>query len=156
MLPLWYTLRRLHPAAMVSMSRDGEILAEWLASLGYATVLRGSSSRGGAEALAGALEQLRSRTLLITPDGPRGPARAAKPGALVAALRSGVPLVVAGWSCRRVIRFGSWDRMEAPAPFARVEVRYRRLELPGLSAERRLTEDDLDWLSAAINGVTAD
>lgn len=154
MLPLWYALRGLHPSAIVSPSADGGVLAGWLGSLGYGPVLRGSSSRGGGEALAAAVELLAERSVLLTPDGPRGPSRQAKPGALVAALRADVPLVVAGWSARRVIRFGSWDRMEAPAPFSRVRIRYALFDHTGLSAEQRLTPEDLARLSRAIDAVS--
>lgn len=156
MLPLWYTFRRLHPAAIVSPSNDGGILARWLLQLGYGQVLRGSSSRGGGEVLSGAVGAASARCVLVTPDGPRGPARQAKPGAIVAALRAGVPLVVAGWRCRRVIRFGSWDAMEAPAPFARVDVRYARFDLAGLSAGALITPIDLARLDAAIDEVCRD
>jgi lysophospholipid acyltransferase (LPLAT)-like uncharacterized protein len=154
MLPMWYALRKLHPAAIVSPSNDGGMLAAWLGSLGYGAVLRGSSSRGGSAALSASVEQLRSRSVLVTPDGPRGPARQAKPGALLAALRAGVPLVVAGWSCERAIRFRSWDRMEAPLPVARVDVRYELFDMTGLSVDRRLHDEDLARLSAAIDRVS--
>lgn len=155
MLPLWFTLRGLRPAAVVSGSDDGEILARYLTALGYPAVLRGSSTRGGSEVLAEAVRQLRTRSLLITPDGPRGPAREAKAGAIVAALRARVPLVVAGWSCNRTIRFRSWDRMEAPMPLTRITVRYARVELGGLDAGSRIGTFDLDRLTAALDAVSA-
>jgi lysophospholipid acyltransferase (LPLAT)-like uncharacterized protein len=153
MIPLWYRLRRIAPAALVSPSRDGTILARWLDALGYAAVLRGSSSRGGSEALAAAGEQLRERSLLITPDGPRGPSGEAKAGAILAAVRAGVPLVVAGWRCDRVIRFRSWDRMEVPTPFARVIVRYAVFDTRAFAPGSRIGAEALQSFAAAIDAV---
>ena len=152
MLPLWYALRYLAPAAVVSASRDGELLARYLGSLGYPSVLRGSSSRGGSEVLSAAVAELALRPVLITPDGPRGPARVAKPGAIVAALRAEVPVVVAGWRSDRTLRFRSWDRMEVPLPFARVDIRYERFDV-GVPTGDRVVEKDLARLAAALDGV---
>lgn len=151
MLPFWFTLRGLRPAAVISPSDDGEILARYLRSLGYPAILRGSSSRGGSEVLAESVRQLRSRPLLITPDGPRGPARAAKAGAIVAALRAHVPLVAAGWSSNRAMRFRSWDAMQAPLPFARITIRYRRFDLGGLSPAERVDDDALARFSGLLD-----
>jgi lysophospholipid acyltransferase (LPLAT)-like uncharacterized protein len=156
MLPLWYRLRTIQPAAVVSPSRDGEILARYLEALRYGAIVRGSSSRGGSEALAAAVHQVRERSVLITPDGPRGPVREAKPGAILAALRADVPLVVAGWRCDRVVRFRSWDRMQVPMPFARITVRYARFDLGGLAPGARITKAELKRFSAAIDGVSQD
>lgn len=125
MLPVWYRFRGPRAGALVSMSRDGALLADYLErGLGYGEVIRGSSSRSGGEALREMVELLGERTCLITPDGPRGPLHRAKPGALIAASRAGVPLVLAGWECRRVTVLRSWDRMEIPHPFARIDIRY--------------------------------
>jgi lysophospholipid acyltransferase (LPLAT)-like uncharacterized protein len=125
MLPVWYRFRGPRTGALVSMSRDGALLADYLKrGLGYGRVIRGSSSRSGGEALREMVELLGERTCLITPDGPRGPLHRAKPGALIAASRAGVPVVLAGWECRRVTVLRSWDRMEIPHPFARIDIRY--------------------------------
>lgn len=125
MLPVWYRFRGGSFAALVSGSRDGELLAGYLLrGLGYPQVIRGSSSRGGSEALAAIVEVLEERSCLITPDGPRGPAGEAKAGALVAAARAGRRVMAVGWRCRRSWRVRSWDRMEIPYPFSKVYIRY--------------------------------
>ena len=65
----------------ISRSRDGEIIAVGLTRLGYGTSPRGSSSRGGAAALRGLVQLVRSGvTVSLQLDGPRGPARRAKLG----------------------------------------------------------------------------
>jgi lysophospholipid acyltransferase (LPLAT)-like uncharacterized protein len=129
MFPVWYRFRRRNYSALISASRDGELLAGYLSrSLGYTEVIRGSSSKGGSRALAEMAEVLESRTLLITPDGPRGPARSAKPGVLIAATRAAVPVVLAGWSCRWRVTLRSWDSMEIPYPFSKINFRYCRFD----------------------------
>jgi lysophospholipid acyltransferase (LPLAT)-like uncharacterized protein len=130
MLPVWFRFRKRGAAALISSSRDGEILARYLdSSLGY-QVIRGSSSRGGGEALASVVKSLENRSCLITPDGPRGPARQAKAGALIAAQRSGRRVLLAGWHSNRCWKFGSWDSMAVPIPFGQVEFRYCIFDLP--------------------------
>ncbi len=140
MLPVWYRYRRRGATALVSASPDGALLAGYLErSLRYERVIRGSSSRGGSEALALVVEALAERPCLITPDGPRGPARQAKAGALVAAQRAGVPVVAVGWWCRRAVRLRSWDGMRIPLPFSIINFRYCIFDL---STERNHRIDD--------------
>ena len=60
-------------AALISASRDGDLLTDAIHRFGY-DVIRGSSSRLGASAILQLTEQLASgRDVVITPDGPRGP-----------------------------------------------------------------------------------
>jgi|GEM_PF-2560645 len=128
MFPVWYRFRRSGASALISGSRDGELLARYLErSLGYIDVIRGSSSKGGSRALGELVAMLGERSCLITPDGPRGPARRAKVGALVASRRAGCDCIGVGWSCRRAFIFNSWDRMEIPWPFSVINIRYCKI-----------------------------
>jgi hypothetical protein len=128
MLPVWYRFRRGRRVALISASGDGEILANYLhRSLGY-SVIRGSSSRGGKEALEALVSALGSQTCLITPDGPQGPPRQAKAGVLVASARSGRPVLLVGWRATRSWHARSWDSMEVPYPFARLDFRYCKID----------------------------
>jgi len=156
MVPVWYRFRGGHAAALVSGSRDGELLAGYLQrSLGYGKVIRGSSSRGGGEALAGVVEALREMSCLMTPDGPRGPSRHAKAGALVAARRGGRGVMLAGWTCRWRIRLKSWDAMEIPYPFSRIHFRYCKID-PDRFRSERLTDEDLREFSRLLEEVGSD
>lgn len=123
-LPLVLLHRDQGFTGMASRSRDGALLAGVLTRLGFG-VVRGSSSRGGADALVAALHVLRGGgRVAIAVDGPRGPAGRAAPGAAALARNASVPLVVVrvgarGWRAR------SWDRFLVPWPFTRVTVCYR-------------------------------
>lgn len=105
---------------MISGHRDGRLIAAVTARLGVASV-EGSSTRGGATALARTLALLEGgkAAVGITPDGPRGPRRIAQPGVAALAQRSGCPVVCAGAATRFSRRLGSWDRMMLSLPFGR-------------------------------------
>jgi lysophospholipid acyltransferase (LPLAT)-like uncharacterized protein len=93
LLPVMWHHRGHGIAALVSEARDGEYLAGFARSLGY-RLIRGSSTRGGRRALLGAIRALRDGTPIgVTPDGPRGPRRVVKAGALAAAEQGGAVVV---------------------------------------------------------------
>jgi lysophospholipid acyltransferase (LPLAT)-like uncharacterized protein len=118
-----HLIRRGYPVtALVSPSRDGELAARTSMRLG-ARVVRGSSSRGAREGVRRLLrEAAAGRGLVVIPDGPKGPRRVAKPGAVTVARLARAPVVAIGWAADRSWRLGSWDRLEIPKPFARVAV----------------------------------
>jgi lysophospholipid acyltransferase (LPLAT)-like uncharacterized protein len=122
LFPLAWVVRDMGLLVLVSEHRDGEIITRILENLGY-TMIRGSSTRGGARALAEMIRALKSgRSIAITPDGPKGPARVFSPGAAVAAQRAEVPVFPLYCSVSSAWRFNSWDRFMIPKPFARVVV----------------------------------
>jgi hypothetical protein len=150
LLPLLWHHRRQSIAIVVSEARDGQYLADFAASLGYRTI-RGSSTRGAARALLGAVRELQAgNAVAFTPDGPRGPRRELKPGVVAAAQRGGGIIVPLHAEADRAWRLHSWDRFLIPKPGARVQIRYGRpFEVPagdaGLAAgladaEERLRE----------------
>jgi len=112
-------------AIPVSQSRDGDLVEGVLRKLGFAESPRGSSSRGASALLRALIRCLRrGGTLGILPDGPRGPARQAKQGAVALSRMTGAAIIPVGVAASPVIRFGSWDRAILPLPFARVRCHY--------------------------------
>lgn len=105
---------------MISGHSDGRLIAVIAARLGIASV-EGSTSRGGARALARMLTLLESGRVCvaITPDGPRGPRRIAQPGVAALARFSGCPVVCTAAATRFNYRPGSWDRLMVSLPFGR-------------------------------------
>lgn len=106
--------------ALMSASRDGTAIRLLAAKFDIQAAI-GSSHRG---ALSGTRNLLRAartgHNLMITPDGPRGPARKAKQGATEVSRLTGLPLVpCAVWSSRGK-SFTSWDAFRLPYPFARI------------------------------------
>jgi len=126
LLPLLWQHRHQGVCIVVSEARDGQYLSDLATALGYGAV-RGSSTRGGARALLGAVRQLQAgRAVAFTPDGPRGPRRELKPGVVAAAQRGGGVIVPIHAEARRAWRLHSWDRFMIPKPFARVRITYGR------------------------------
>lgn len=122
MLPVWWACQRQQATAMVSLSKDGTYLAAILEHWGY-TLARGSSSQGGSAALATLADAAQKGTVLITPDGPRGPRHIAKAGAVVAAARSGASLIPIRVEIHSAYIFKrSWDLFELPLPWSKVNV----------------------------------
>lgn len=109
---------------LVSLSEDGRLLFEALRRCGLSAV-RGSSSRGGAEALEELLYRLGAgRCVALTPDGPRGPRHSVAPGVVALARWSGRPIVPVAAACSRAWVLPSWDRFIVPWPASRVAVGY--------------------------------
>lgn len=106
------------PHAMISQSKDGELIAQLSAKFG-AVGIRGSSSRGGAAALLEAVQLAKDgQAVAITPDGPRGPRHSVAPGVVKIAQRAQVPMVPVRFGYSRAWRLKSWDRFEIPKPFS--------------------------------------
>ena len=127
-------------AAMASTHGDADLMARMMTSWGY-TFVRGSSSKGGREALVQMVEHLQAgHHFAITPDGPRGPRGVPKPGALVAAVRGRVPIATLHFEVTRAWRFKSWDRFCVPKPFAKVRCIYTDPWMPPDTSEASMAE----------------
>ena len=116
----WYLQKNRNFSALVSRSKDGDVLASMLSKWGY-TVTRGSSHIGGKEALELMVEKSNSgNSFAITPDGPKGPAHTMKAGAVVLAKKCNQSLFLIGIGYKRKITLKSWDSFEIPLPFSKV------------------------------------
>ena len=109
---------------LASYSYDGELAArvsEWFGM----HALRGSSSRGGFQALSNLRKAVKlGVTAGFTLDGPKGPRRVAKPGIALLAAQSGLPVVPIALEATPCWRLKSWDRMCIPKPFSTVRLVY--------------------------------
>ena len=114
---------RPRTAVLSSLSPDGRLQARVMRRFNF-EVLDGSSSRGGARAIAGALDRLRGgMDLALAVDGPRGPRGVVKPGVIYLASRAGAALIPMSSACVRAWRFRrAWDGFALPRPFSRVVV----------------------------------
>ena len=126
-IPATWLFRGRRIAVMTSRSFDGEYIARIIERFGFLAV-RGSSSRGGSVALLGMQRGLEDqRIAAFTIDGPRGPRFQAKPGPVILARRSGVPILCFYLAVRRPWILRSWDAMMIPRPFSKVHVRWTKL-----------------------------
>jgi lysophospholipid acyltransferase (LPLAT)-like uncharacterized protein len=138
---------------MISQSRDGELISKIVYDLGWYPV-RGSSSKGGGQALKDIKKLVRKGYKIAhIVDGPRGPFGVVKPGLLIIAQASGMPIVPAITSAEKKWVFNSWDKFMVPKPFARVIIRFsneihipRKLQRSDFEEKRLFIEDTLKKL----------
>jgi lysophospholipid acyltransferase (LPLAT)-like uncharacterized protein len=107
-----------HALSLSSNSKDGKFATAISAQFGFGFV-RGSSSKNPLAASRALLKAARTgHSLLLTPDGPKGPAYVAKSGAASLAQHSGLPLVALAAHSTRGRTLGSWDATRLPYPFS--------------------------------------
>lgn len=104
----------------------GRVMTAMLGALDAGSVeLPAEGDRAGAAALSRELARLgrEGASLVVAPDGPLGPYRRAKPGALIVARESGLPIQTWAVEARPAIRLRHrWDRQIVPLPFCRLVV----------------------------------
>ena len=138
MLLPWYLHGNMSFAALISKSKDGDLLAKLLRNWNY-KVIRGSSSSDGSVALKFMIDSAKNNySIAITPDGPRGPFHKLKAGAIVSAKKSKVPLVLAGVGYNKKKILKSWDNFEVPYFFTEAKVIYSE----PIYIDENLTYDD--------------
>ncbi|MFL6245677.1 MAG: lysophospholipid acyltransferase family protein [Thermoanaerobaculia bacterium] len=104
---------------MSSQSKDGQFSTATLSWFGIESV-SGSSTRGGSAAVRGILRVARAgKSIVFTPDGPRGPAEVVKDGVIFTARASQLPIVPLAFALKKYKQLRSWDRMMIPIPFSK-------------------------------------
>lgn len=123
-LALIHLARYFRIATITSTSKDGELMNQVLHWLGAVTS-RGSSTRGGANALRGLIQLCRKggHNVSFAVDGPKGPIHKVKPGVFEFSRLMDAPVYVISvapsrcWTAQR-----AWNKAILPKPFARLEV----------------------------------
>jgi lysophospholipid acyltransferase (LPLAT)-like uncharacterized protein len=114
-------------AMMVSTSRDGEFTnrtGKWLGLhiiRGSAATKKGKDRRGMAAAREAIEVMKKGGGIVITIDGPVGPAEVVGIGAVKLAQQISAPILVYGLSANAK-RLNTWDRLLFPRPFARASI----------------------------------
>lgn len=116
--------RSFKPLVMISQSSDGELIASLVSRLGLVPV-RGSSTRGGREALMDLLRAIKKNPGVIhIVDGPTGPKGVVKPGLMAMAQVTGAAILPIIVSADKAWVMKSWDRFLVPKPFSTVTIRW--------------------------------
>ena len=156
MLVPWYFHRGQNFSALISQSKDGSLLANSLTKWGY-KVTRGSSHKGGKEALETLLDNSKNDfSIAITPDGPTGPPRVMKAGAVITAQRSEIPLVLCGVTIKSKYTFNSWDKFEVPKFFSKVSIKYSEPILFDENLTRDETSQIIEQCNVKLNQLQDD
>ncbi|HVM24049.1 MAG TPA: hypothetical protein VM253_01455 [Candidatus Limnocylindrales bacterium] len=118
--------RHQHHVSFSTQTFRGEVMDTMLAGLDAGSVpLPAPGQHAEAARLSREMARLgrEGSSLVVSPDGPFGPYRHAKPGALIVARESGLPLQPWAVMARPAIRLKRrWDRHVVPLPFCRIRV----------------------------------
>jgi len=106
---------------LISPSADGDMATRMFSGQGV-HIIRGSATRGGAQALREIYTAIKKQKIspIVTPDGPTGPIFKCKPGVAMLAQLSSAPLLPLAYAGNRVWQLRSWDKFMLPLPFSRV------------------------------------
>ncbi len=128
-LALWH-FRYTGYATLTSLSFDGELAARVAQKFGF-HVMRGSSTKGGPEAITQLLQAINVHKVAgLTIDGPKGPRRIAKPGIAILSKKRRIPVIPVALYATPCWRLRSWDRMIIPKPFCRIQISYGEPVIP--------------------------
>lgn len=124
MLMAGYAGRNSNIQVLISQHSDGEYIAQVARRMGLNTI-RGSTTHGGARAVKALIDKIRQGySVIITPDGPRGPRFTVQPGCIFLAKKSRLPIIPVVVGLSRYWELPSWDGFRIPKPFSRVIVMY--------------------------------
>tara|TARA_B110000046_G_C13014487_1_gene408037 strand:- start:957 stop:1589 length:633 start_codon:yes stop_codon:yes gene_type:complete len=104
--------------AIISEHRDGEAIRKTFEFLGIGS-LTGSSTRGGAKALIGAIKSIKKGIdVAITPDGPKGPIYSIADGIVIISQKTKAKILPFSCIPSKYWKLSSWDKFIIPKPFA--------------------------------------
>jgi lysophospholipid acyltransferase (LPLAT)-like uncharacterized protein len=122
----WRLRRRPYHVSFSTQTFRGKVMNAMLADLDTGFVaLPAEGERSEAARLSLELARIgrEGASPVVSPDGPFGPYRRAKPGALIVAREAGIPIQPWAIAARPAIRLsGRWDRHIVPLPFCRLRV----------------------------------
>ncbi len=151
MIPAMYLWRDLKIRVMSSDSFDGEYTGRIMVKFGFVKI-RGSSSKFAVRAVLGMRRELENGWVVaFTLDGPRGQRYVVKPGPVLLARATGVPMVGFHIAMTDAWVLNTWDRLMIPKPFSRALMRVSSCISVPAEANDRQREQSLQELQAALD-----
>lgn len=122
-------------SAIISQHYNGDLIAKILSFFNIVP-LRGSSKRGAKSVLINAIKALKEGdSVMVTPDGPRGPRYSMSDGAIALALRFNLPLMVVNYTPSTYWQLKSWDRFVIPKPFSSLDIYHQVITVENMDKE---------------------
>ncbi len=141
-----FVIKTPQVSVLISMSRDGDY-ATAVVNHFKQDAVRGSTSRGARSAI----RELRSRVkqgnnLILTPDGPRGPAFLVHHGGIIKLSQmTGAPIIPASYDANRKKTLNSWDKFIIPLPFSKVHMAFGEpITVPRSSSPEQIEQARID------------
>lgn len=117
---------KIASCAIVSDHKDGRLIGGVIKQAGVSLIF-GSSNRRRISALKEIMSHIKKGfNFLITPDGPRGPARQVNGAIINIASSSGLEIIPSSCSAKSVKLFNSWDNFMLMLPFNKITVVFMR------------------------------
>ena len=153
MLIPYYKLAKYKFHILAGFHRDAELGVRIGEKLGW-NFFRGSSSKRGSEVFQDIVDFLtiKGRVVVFTPDGPKGPAKISKPGAVRAAQKLSIPIIPIAGRSRKSWGFTNWDTFHVTKPFTKIVLKIG--EPMQFSAEDDF-ESSNNRLTEVLNGLEA-
>lgn len=127
--------KKVATSAIISQHYDGDLITKVL-SYFEIIPLRGSSRRGAKAVLMSAIKSLSGgESVLLTPDGPRGPRYSMSDGTTALAMRFNLPIMVINYRPHSYWQLKSWDKFLIPKPFSSLDIYYQVVSLEGMDRE---------------------
>ena len=130
---VYRTLRKTQKtSAIISQHHDGDLIAKILSFFNIIG-LRGSSKKGAKAVLIAAIKSLKEdSSIMVTPDGPRGPRHSMSDGAVALAKRANLPLMVVNFKAKSYWQLKSWDSFVIPKPFSTLEIYHQVIDISSM------------------------
>ena len=108
--------------ALASLHTDGKIITDVIRAMNYG-VIEGSTNRNPTRAVRSIINSLTlGNKIVITPDGPRGPAYKINSTITKIAYKYNKPLIPISCMATKYFTLNSWDKMILPKPFGKIVV----------------------------------
>ena len=138
-----------------SPSKDGQLGIKLVRMFGNDSIV-GSSNKNPVRAMFKVIESLKeNKIVVITFDGPRGPALQMTSGICYAAAVMQTPILLGMSKCDAVWRIKSWDRTKVPKPFSKVILDYNTLFDPPKTTEPEEIARVRDLIQTQIDKLVA-
>ncbi len=152
-LILFFLLARVHNTAVItSNSKDGALAAA-MQDIGGCAIFRGSSKKGGKNALEKITDYMneKKRPAMLSVDGPTGPIFKSKIGVAKLSLDTGFPIIPITFSGKKVKVFRSWDRCMIPKPFSKCTITFDK---PIYATPDKDLEKTIEEVDESLNRIT--
>jgi hypothetical protein len=142
-------LKKQNVEALISPHSDGAIISQVVKYFGF-EVVSGSTNKGAVASLKQIMKKLKDGTsIVITPDGPRGPRYQINSSITEIARKYSNGLIPISCECSNYFTLNSWDKLIFPLPFCKITVIFgSKIEL----SDDKSNNDDK--LKMALNELT--
>jgi lysophospholipid acyltransferase (LPLAT)-like uncharacterized protein len=107
---------------LTSLHKDGKYVDKFIRLYGHETI-RGSSYKGSLSATKNIINSIKNKeSIVITPDGPRGPKYKVNSAITNLASKFKIPIISISFASSKAKILKSWDEFTIPLPFSKILV----------------------------------